>query len=704
MRAHYASVSKANALPPTRRTALTWLSSALEPQRRQLVLWVPVLFGVGIGVYFALPSEPTWIEGVIVLTIGVLALLGFRGGLSAGSLALIIAIPCFGFVNATLRTQIISHPVLERDFYGTVSGRVIDLGRTSAGNPRVLLDRVTLYGGPPVAHVRIALTGDEVIPRDVAGRVVMLTARIGPPGGPVAPGGFDFRRLAWFERLSAVGYTDLPMMVLDTASTAPIFQARMALADGIRDGMQEPAAGFAAAIMTGDRSTVDQGVLGDLRASNLAHLLAISGLHMGLLTAFVFGVVRGGLSLIPSLALRYPVKKWGAVAAMAAGLGYLAMSGASVPTQRAFIMVSVVLTAVLLDRPAFTLRGVALAAMLILTVRPESVLQAGFQLSFAATAALVAVFEGLRKSAWWRDENRGWVSQYRAGIALLITSSVAGLATAPLGSFHFNQVSQLGLIANLMAVPLMGAVIMPAGVVGAVLSLIGLEAPALWVMQFGIETALGVAHWVASMDGATRGVKAGPWYVLPIVALAGIWWILWRGPGRWIGIILFAIGTWLWQASLRPELLISDSGRLVGALTDAGRALNRDRGNSFAASSWLSDDGDPVSQAFASSRWSAESGQSWQRMSLANNWHVTVLTSRSRWPQDIPDCDAKTILIATAWSGATPLPDITNSCAHIWLRDPLRATSGVAYWLHPDSYDIQTVIESEAQRPWTIRP
>ena len=696
-------VSRSIALLPTRRSAPTFADAVLEPQRRQLVLWVPVLFGAGVGTYFALPGEPPVATLLALVGIAGLALAGLRGSLGAGALALVIAMPCLGLVTAAIRTHAVAHPVLERDFYGTMTGTVIDIGRSSAGNPRLLLDGVILHGGPPVARVRVSLTGEEPLPRGLAGRQVMLTARIGPPGGPVSPGGFDFRRLAWFERLSAVGYTDLPVMIRESPPEAPLFRARMALADGIRAGMREPAAGFAAAILTGDRSSVDQDVLADLRASNLAHLLAISGLHMGLLTAFVFGVVRGGLALAGGVALRHPVKKWGAVAALLAGAGYLALSGASVPTQRAFVMVSVVLIAVLLDRPAFTLRAVALAAMLILAVRPESLLQAGFQLSFAATAALVAVFEALRGQDWWRDEARGFVSRNRAAIALLITSSVAGAATAPFGAFHFNQVSQYGLIANLLAVPLMGAVIMPAGVVAGVLAPLGLEAPALWLMQFGIETVLGIAHWVAEMEGATRGVKAGPWYVLPLLTLAGVWAILWRGPGRWLGVPVFGVAALFWALHPRPDLLISDSGRLLGAMTEAGRALDRARGNSFAAQSWLADDGDPATQEEAAARWREVAGEGWRSTPLPQGWEVVRITSRSRWPEDAPACGPRTILLATAWSEPETLPQAVRDCPHLWTAARLAPTQGVAYRFEGDAARITTVAEAVPERPW-MRP
>lgn len=149
--------------------------------------------------------------------------------------------------------------------------------------------------------------------------------------------------------------------------------------------------GFAAAITAGDRSGVGEQTLTALRQSNLAHLLAISGLHMGLLTGFVFAAVRVLFCLVPPVALRWPVKKLAALAALAAGAGYLMLSGGNVATERAFVMVAVMLGAVLLNRRAITLRAVAVAALIVLLRRPESLLSPGFQMSFAATAALVAV-------------------------------------------------------------------------------------------------------------------------------------------------------------------------------------------------------------------------------------------------------------------------------------------------------------------------
>ena len=265
--------------------------------------------------------------------------------------------------------------------------------------------------------------------------------------------------------------------------------------------MPGAAGGFAAAILTGDRSGVDVAHLEDLRNSNLAHLLAISGLHMGLLTGFVFAALRFVMALWPGFALRVPTRKLAALGALAAGAFYLALSGGNVATQRAYVMVAVMFVAVLLDRRAISLRSVAIAAVVVLVLRPEALVQAGFQMSFAATVALVAIFRALNDDGTWRERVPRWAMPI-ASVALC--SVVAGVATAPIAAASFNRLVEYGLLANLAAVPLMGLVIMPAGVVAAVLAPFGLEGLALGVMAPAIEWILMVARFVANLDGAVR--------------------------------------------------------------------------------------------------------------------------------------------------------------------------------------------------------
>jgi competence protein ComEC len=206
-----------------------------------------------------------------------------------------------------------------------------------------------------------------------------------------------------------------------------VFHLRMTISTAIRDRIEGQPGAFAAAVLTGDRSGLDAETVENMRVANIAHLLAISGLHMGLLTGFVYGALRLALALIPALALSHPIRKWAAAGALGAGAFYLVLSGGNVATERAFIQVAVMLVAVMLDRRAITLRSVAIAAILLLLHRPETLFSPGFQMSFAATAALVAVFNGLR-GAEGLSRRPGWQKWL---FALVLSSVVAGLATAP---------------------------------------------------------------------------------------------------------------------------------------------------------------------------------------------------------------------------------------------------------------------------------
>ncbi|MEO1468491.1 MAG: ComEC/Rec2 family competence protein [Pseudomonadota bacterium] len=412
---------------------------------------------------------------------------------------------------------------------------------------------------------------------------------------------------------------------------------RHATADALVAALPGPRGAFAAAILVGDRAAIDEADAEALRISSLAHLLAISGLHMGLLTGLVFAGCRLGLAVAGPVAMHWTAKKVAAAVALAAGAGYLGASGATVPTQRAFTMVAVALVAVMLDRPAITLRALALAAAIVLAIRPVSLVDPGFQMSFAATTALVAVYEALRArgraAAGPAPSGRGSATAGRAGAgppeamsggggrpwiglagrlgrgglrwagAVALTSLVAGSATAPFAAAHFNRVAPWGLIANLAAVPVMGMWIAPAAAVAAVLAPLGLAAPALWLMGEGIGVVLAIAHGVAGLPGADGGVVSPPAGVLGAVALGGLWLAIWRGWWRLAGLALVVPALMAWHgAPPRPDLLVSPGGRLVGVMTPSGRALDHARADGYAARRWLDADGDRVAQAAAAAR------------------------------------------------------------------------------------------------------
>ncbi|MFN4100355.1 MAG: ComEC/Rec2 family competence protein, partial [Pararhodobacter sp.] len=346
------------------------LPAALAGARGSLFPFAPVALGVGVGLCFALPREPAPTE-LAALGVAALAALAaaLRGPESLRPLAMAALLVVAGLLLTAWRIHATTAPVLGWHRYGPVEGRIVRVDRSASDAIRLTLDQVVLPGMNPARmpeRVRISVHGTlDLDP--VAGTRVMLTGHLGPPGGPVEPGGFDFRRLAWFERLGGIGYTRSPVLAMEDPAPGPalaLTRLRQNLFQGIRARLPGETGGFVAAILTGDRSGVGQDTTEDLRRSNLAHLLAISGLHMGLLTGVVYGSLRGALAMVPLLALRWPIRKVAALGALLAAAAYLALSGGNVSTQRAFVMAAVMLVAVLFERRAFSMRSVALAGLI----------------------------------------------------------------------------------------------------------------------------------------------------------------------------------------------------------------------------------------------------------------------------------------------------------------------------------------------------
>lgn len=628
-------------------------TAILDDQRGHLFGWVPVAFACGIGVYFALLDEPgmaVWVGlAAIGLPIGALTL---WQGLRA-PLLIACAAGLAGFAIAGARTHWVAAPVLSFRYYGPIEGRLVVIDRSASDKVRLTLDRVVLANMPPhrtPERVRVSLHGAQGFIDPRPGLTVILTGHLSAPRGATEPGGFDFQRHAWFRRLGAVGYTRTPVLALHPPDPGDwrlfIHRTRMSLSRAVQAAVPGQAGAFAAAVTTGDRSGMARATIEDLRRANLAHLLAISGLHMGMLTGFVFAAMRYGLALCSYAALRWPCHKIGAIAALATGAVYLMLSGGNVATERAFIMVSVMLAAVLFDQRALTLRAVALAAIIVLVRRPEELMGPGFQMSFAATAALIAVFAAFRDRS-----GRQWPAWARWGAALVISSAVAGLATAPVAAAHFNRVPHFGLIANILSVPVMGSLVMPAAVLAAILAPFGLSGLALWVMEKGTGWILAVAAEVSFWNGAISHVPQPTPAVLPLLALGGLWLILWQGRARVAGVAPMALAFFLWAGVERPAVLISDTGGLVGWMTAEGRALSKPRGESFAAENWLAHDGDGATQAVANARagtaplgldgqvWRHETGRgAADRAKLACRMADVVITSAPIAEPPIGEC------------------------------------------------------------------
>ena len=674
--------------------ALGIIENALLAQRGHLFCWTPVCLGIGIGGYFSLRFEPDlMIFAAAAVGLAILLMTARLVNVAAAPLIIAVVLIGIGATCAKVRTEAVAAPVHGFRYYGPIEGRVVNIDRSGSDAVRLTLDQVVLARmdtAKTPRKVRVSLhgTAPEILPADR----IMTTGHLSPPLGPAEPGGFDFQRHAWFMEIGGVGYTRNPVVRLAPAKQGDwklwIFTQRMALSKAVRAQIDGEAGAFAAAIMTGDRSAMSQKTLGDLRATNLAHLLAISGLHMGLHTGFVFAVVRFGLALIPFIALRIATKKIAAVVALIIGAGYLALSGGNVATERAYIIVAVMLVGVILDRRALTLRAVAMAATVVLLIQPEALIGPGFQMSFSATTALVLVFSNLRKF-----NTQALPKWLRPVFSVVLSSAVAGLATAPFAAAHFNQFAHYGLVANVLSVPLMGVLVMPAAVLAVCLAPLGGWGGGLWIMEKGLLWILGVADRVAGIENGVSHIAAPSPFVLPVLALGLLWLSLWQGRARMAGIPVALLAGVLWMQSERPAILVADNGGLIGVMGDDGRALSKAKGSGFVVGIWLENDGAPIAQETAAAKLPEQ--PEIRRVDVAlGDWSITQISGKTALAK-LNGCGGADVLILNT-------EDTVQRPCQAYDPIALRSTGSLAIDLDQNG-DLMIVTASDisGHRPWT---
>ena len=535
-------------------------------------LWTPVAFGSGCGLYFALPREPMLAVLLAVAAALIAATLALRrwgrAPIAAGAV-LLTAFGASGLLAAKIQTLDLAGPVAPAMAGVAVEGWVVDVASRGATGPRLLVAPVYVRGlrsDRIPKRVRVTVKEDGVVG---PGTPIRFIALLNPPPSPASPGAFDFARSAYFTGVGGVGLALKPPTVIDLPPPPwrlrlllAINQARWSLTQRIIEAMGQPAGGIAAAMITGHDYSIAQGDTNEMRSAGISHILSISGVHMAIVGGFVFFAARLLIACWPWLAVRINGKKWAAVAGLVAILIYLVVSGWPPPAQRSAVTAAVAFGAILLDRRAISLRGLGLSALIVLLLQPEAIVEPGFQMSYAATAALVALAEvwphprrpiNTPLALRLLQKAKDWLV---AGIAVGV---VAGAATAPFAIQHFNRVSIYGLGANLLLEPLSSFVIMPALALGAVLQLFGAGGPLLTVAGWGIEQMLHLAHAAATAPGAMRTVSSAPNIALPIAFIGILWLCLWRGPLRWLGLPL-ALAVSLWPRTPTPDIWVASNG------------------------------------------------------------------------------------------------------------------------------------------------
>lgn len=581
--------------------------SSEEEAHGHIFLFVPVCLGTGGVIWFKTEIDPS----AIVLTAAVLACLCtlfvlrdaellVKRTIWAGLLVLL------GMVLSQVETWRSETVVLDSAVTTTLTGRIERRETNGQGRWRyiVALEKTELPAiKRPPGRISVISRGADV-PFEIGDRLTGR-ARLIPPAGPALPLLNDFAFSAYFDGVGANGYFyGAPQRVPPSGTDAEVsrmaaiekwlYGLRAGIGDRIRSILPGDTGAFAAALVTDERRAISEETTEALRTSGLAHIIAISGLNMALSAGIFFIGFRSVLSLLPGMAQAYPTKKIAAFGALLAVTAYFLISGFGVSAERAFIMMAIMLIAVFFDRPSLSLRNVALSAIVILVLSPSEVLGPSFQMSFAATLALIAGY------ALWKERPAhtpfhtknpallGLLLAARFFGGILLTSLIGGLSTAIFAIEHFHRLATYGLAANLAAMPVITFIVMPAGLFAMLLMPFGLD-PMLWkIVGFGLDLVIAIAKTIADWGGNIDVGRLPSWF-FPVMVVGFLLLTLFRTKLRHAGTLVLAIGlllVCLVPRAPQPDMLISEDGGLVAVVHDDELASNRDRPPSFIFEQW----------------------------------------------------------------------------------------------------------------------
>ncbi|MGM0421680.1 MAG: ComEC/Rec2 family competence protein [Pseudomonadota bacterium] len=675
-------------------------------QHHRWILWCPVLVAFGIGWYFSLSFEPSVYIGILFTVLSFICLVLAYGAevwriIFTGVFCVAIGFTAAGFRTINAGTPMIADEIGPAKVIGTV--RLVE--KEQSGGKILLQDTeiedISLADTP--RHVRIKLAEKFGMPEP--GAKISILAVLLPPSPPVAPYSYDFQRHMFFQGIGATGYAIADFKTLQPARNR-------ASAENLRESLKKrilategstEAKAILTALLTGERRLIPEDTWEDIRSSGIAHLLAISGLHIGLVAGFVFFFSRAILALSSWATLYLPIKKISALMAFASILGYCWLVGAPIPAQRAVFMTGIVLFAILIDRVAISLRLAGFAAIFVLLIAPESLFTPSFQMSFAAVVCLIAFYEVFRSRYAAVLYAYGW--QRKIAVYLLatfVTTIVASIATAPFALYHFQRVALLpGVLANMIAVPLTAFVIMPASLIAVFMMPFNLESGFLGIALWGIDIVLDTAHSTANMPGAVMLAPLWPQIALIFIVLGGLWASIWQGSLRWGGVPLIVLGLFLAGQGQLPDILISHEGKQIALHDGQGQlAFSDSRAERFTRSIWQSEYGGKERLYWP------DRGRLEGYPLRCDDWGCIYRVDKSpvfAFIKDpmagYQDCSRAELVIAPQ------IYELPGNCqkARTITRPDLKQSGAHAIYFESEGYRIVTTNELRGKRPWAIQ-
>lgn len=577
-----------------------------EAELGNFFLFLPVFSGAGAIWYFNLSFEPSLLYLFVLLVLGGLFVILFRHSYVFHLITFTLVVFIIGAIAGKMETLRLNTHIIANSVTTTLTGRILTLEQHIRGEYKLIIEvldseRPALAFNPKKIKLNARSLPDNIhIGDGIKGLV-----RLRPPSGPSRLGSYDFSFHNFYNGISAQGFfMGKPQLVIIPPSTSmtqrllmTIATLRMAMTERIANAIPGEAGAIAAALITGQRGGINEATNDALRIAGLSHILSISGLHMAMVTGMVLVIARLILSCFPLIAMRYPAKKIAAIIALFVASFYLILSGSDVAAQRSYVMVAVMMIAIVFNRSALTMRNLAIAALITVAITPHEILGPSFQMSFGATASLIAIF------GWWSTRKKqqdapaikknhkqpGLFYKYIfvPTTSTAIASLVAGFASGIYAAYHFNNTAPLGILGNGLAFPMMSILVMPFALLAAISMPLHLEWLPLQIMGFGVEIVKKIAFWVASIS-PNFNTNIIDEYDLIYLSIGLILLFFLQTSLRLCGLFFLIFGIIMTFITPMPSALIAEDGRLVGVYTEDNKlAINLQRPPSYTLSNWL---------------------------------------------------------------------------------------------------------------------
>jgi competence protein ComEC len=682
--------------------AILKIESALEAQRDQLPLLVPIGLAAGIIAWQFGGDAAMLIVLCAAAGFGLLAI--YLGMQYRGARVLLWAAILFsiGFLAIAAKSSLVANETLQRPKIVSFNARVESVEDVSA---RGLVRYVLKTGGhadlPPL--VRVNVPKDKHRSDIEPGSIIQLKARLMPPAGPALPNSYDFSRQAWFLGIGATGSAlSAPLLITKSPGSANFWSvSRESLASHIRTAMPSESGAVGAALLVGTRGAISEADAEALRNSGMAHLLSVSGLHVTAVVGGAFILISRILALFPWLALRIRVPIAAAGSAAGIAVCYTLLTGAEVPTIRACVAALLILAALALGREPLSLRLLAAGACLVLLFWPEALAGPSFQLSFAAVATIILLHDSpLMQRLTARREEALPLRCGRFVFSLLLTGIAIELVLAPIALFHFHKSGLYGAFANIIAIPLTTFFVMPLQILALIFDQVGIGGPFWWLAGQGVAVIMYMAYGVSDAPGSVLMLPSMPIWAFGSTVVGGLWLAIIKGRTRFIGLLPVIAGMIAMGMAPRPDLLVTGDGRHVAIIDDDGELVLLRPGAGDYAVSMLSENAAIKTVPKAIDEWNGarcsadicsfavkSKGRSWSIMATRSGYLVPAMEFAAA-------CKRADIVISERY--------LPWSCKPRWFkadRDFLERNGGLAMYF--DTVFVDSVARTTAHQPWS---